>query len=297
MTRWHEDDLAGRLLKDMQEGGDKWEIVNLPALAEAMDPLGREPGEPLWPQWEDAGALARKRRAVGEREWSALYQQRPTSDEGSILKRDWWLPWTDPVPRNPDMVLISIDTAFTEKDENDPSGCTVWNIVADPANIFRSKILLRYAWRERLTFPDLVSHLIDTATHFRIPGVPLRVLVEAKGPGLSVIQELRRRVPDLGVYQYVPKSDKVARAHSVTAMLEGGHVFGLARMEGEPPKSVFRPTVQMVIDESASFPVGFHDDLTDTVTQALRHIRDLGVELFSEDEPPADDYTQTEALY
>ena len=75
------------------------------------------------------------------------------------------------------------------------------------------------------------------------------------------------------------------------------HEALIGQPEGEPPKPVFRPTVQMVIDEAAAFPVGFTDDLVDTVTQALRHIRELGVELFAEDEPPPADYAQPDALY
>ena len=85
-TRWHEDDLAGRLLADMAAGGDQWEIISLPALAEANDPLGRAVGQPLWPEWEDIANLERKRRAVGPRDWSALYQQRPAERQRHDLQ-------------------------------------------------------------------------------------------------------------------------------------------------------------------------------------------------------------------
>jgi hypothetical protein len=88
-TRWHEDDLAGRLLADMAAGGDHWEVISLPALAEADDPLGRTVGQPLWPEWEDEANLERKRRAVGARDWSALYQQRPAPEDGDYFKLEW----------------------------------------------------------------------------------------------------------------------------------------------------------------------------------------------------------------
>ena len=88
-TRWHEDDLAGRILADMETGGDQWDVISLPALAEENDPLGRAFGEPLWPEWESLEELERKRRAVGPREWSALYQQRPAPEEGDYFNADW----------------------------------------------------------------------------------------------------------------------------------------------------------------------------------------------------------------
>ena len=124
-TRWHDSDLAGRLLEGAENGKDKWRVVNLPALAEMNDPLGRMPGEPLWPEWQDKKALARIRAEVGERGWSALYQQRPTAQEGSIIKSSWWRYWTGPLA-TPDITLISLDLAYTAKDENDASACTVW---------------------------------------------------------------------------------------------------------------------------------------------------------------------------
>jgi hypothetical protein len=97
-TRWHEDDLAGRLLEDMAAGGDKWDIISLPALAESNDPLGRRPGEPLWPEWENSDELARKRRTVGPRDWTALYQQRPAPEEGDYFKAEWLKPYVTAPP-------------------------------------------------------------------------------------------------------------------------------------------------------------------------------------------------------
>lgn len=81
MTRWHEDDIAGRLLN----GEDEWRVLRLPALAESADPLGRTPGAALWPDWEDEAAIGRKRRAVGERAFQALYQQDPRPDRGAFF--------------------------------------------------------------------------------------------------------------------------------------------------------------------------------------------------------------------
>jgi hypothetical protein len=96
-TRWHEDDLAGRILAEMEAGGDQWDVISLPALAEEDDPLGRAFGEPLWPEWESLEELERKRRAVGPREWSALYQQRPAPEEGDYFNAAW-LKTCDKIP-------------------------------------------------------------------------------------------------------------------------------------------------------------------------------------------------------
>jgi predicted phage terminase large subunit-like protein len=301
MTRWHGDDFASRLLKS--PSGDRWKVVRLPAIAELHDPLGRAPGEALWPEWEGLPLLERKRQETSSREWASQFQQRPVVDEGAILKADWWRPWTDPLPSKPDFIMISVDTAYTTKEQNDYSACTVWlmlspELVARPGaafdpDQFRARILLRGGWQERLEFPELVEKLLATAKAAAVPGVPMRVLVEGKASGLSVIQELRRRAPSLNVWQTNPRGDKVARAHSVTSLLEGGKVWALATKNGDEPR--FKPFAQTVIDECAQFPLGEHDDLPDSVTMALRHLRDSGAEYFSEDSSPDSD-DQYEAL-
>lgn len=290
LTRWHSDDPAGRLLSEMKTGGDRWRVLSLPAIAEEHDALGRKPGEALWPDWEPLPALERKRRVLGERAFASLFQQRPTVQEGEIIKRQWWRPFTDTPPR-PEMVLLSLDTAYTTKDENDPTGCTVWHLQNDGPH--RSKLLLRYAWRERLELHELVNHIRGTIQELRFcpSGVPLRVLVEAKASGLSVIQELRRLMPDLQIQAVTPSGDKKARAYAVTSLLEGGKVSAMADENG------FRAPAQMVVDECAAFPNGSHDDLVDSTTQALRWFRDAGLEFFATDQPELPDPRPMPALY
>ena len=284
-TRWHEDDLAGRLLEGMKQGRDQWRVVNLPAIAEGNDPLGRKSGAALWPAWQDETALARIRRNIGERGWTSLYQGQPRPTEGSIIKASWWRPWTAPLTK-PDITVVSLDLAYTEKRENDPSACTVWDVTT--GEDFRSKCILRFAWAERLEFPDLIPALLETVKAYKKPGIPLVVLIEGKGPGLSLVQELRRRVPTLGIHTVAPAVSKTARAHSVTAMFQEGVVHVVASIgedtAGEA-KAVLKPWAEMVINECAAFPLGAHDDLTDTVTQLLRYVRDSGFELHAEDAP------------
>ena len=290
-TRWHADDLSGWLLRE--QAHENWRVISLPAISPA--------GDALWPEFFDIDALMNIKRSQSSRVWSALYQQEPVAEEGAIILRHWWQPWLTPPSQleHPDQIIISLDTAYTSKEQNDPSACTVWYVMAGqytpPPNMLpgvpldepdlRAKMLMRFAWAERLQFNDLLLQITETIESFQIPGVPLRLLVEAKASGISIIQELRRRMPGLNVTAITPKGDKVSRAHAITSMLEHGRVYALARDEGHGPE--FRPWAEMVVDQCAAFPVGAHDDLTDTVTQALRYVRDLGVEFFAEDVRPA----------
>jgi predicted phage terminase large subunit-like protein len=210
----------------------------------------------------------------------------------AILRPDWWQPWTA-TPPTPDMILISLDTAYTKDESNDPSACTVWYICQDEDG--RQMALLRYAWPKYLEFNDLVEEIEATWRHFGAPGVPCRVLVEAKASGLSVIQELRRRIPDFPVWAELPHGDKVARAHSVTPMFVAGKIYAMATKDADGEVE-FKKWARDVIDQCGQFPpppnatsedaITGHDDLVDSTTQALRHLRTLGIALMPEDDPP-----------
>lgn len=280
-TRWHEDDLFGRILKH-QPG--EWRVLKIPAMADSeADPLGRKPGEYLWGDdaYGYAADLAEKKRTALPRTWASLYQQSPSVEGGQIIKADWWEPWIGPAP-DPFYVLLSIDPAYTSKDENDPSACTVWYVIEGKDG--RQAMLMRYAWAKRLEFPELVSEVIETWEHFAPKGVPCRILVENKASGISVVQEMRRRVENIPVWETPPKGDKVARAYAVQPAFEAGKVYAMAN--GDEDDWTWKPWAQTVIAECAAFPAGEHDDLMDSVSQALRHVRDLGIVLHPEDDPP-----------
>jgi predicted phage terminase large subunit-like protein len=286
-TRWHSDDLAGRILPADYAGesgwvesqlGEPWFVLCLPAQADRDDdPLGREVGEWLWPDWFTPEHWETEKRAQGSRNWAALYQQKPTIDGGEILRSEWWQPWTEPLP-SPDYVVISLDTAYTAKDEGDASACCVWWVCTGKDN--RSIALLRYAWAKRLEFPELVDEVQETVRYFG-GGMICRVLIEAKASGISVAQELRRRLPEQSVWEVQPKGDKIARAYAVQPMFEAERVWHAAQEDGSP-----KAWALDVIDECAAFPRGAHDDRVDAVTMGLRHIRNQGVVLLPEDDPP-----------
>jgi hypothetical protein len=123
-TRWHEDDLAGRLI---DRHGEEWEIIRLPAIAEEGDLLGRDPGEPLWAERYDVDALAEVRNDVGTRDWLALYQQRPTAPEGAIWRWSWISDGEVLIGDVPSLrrTVVTVDPAGTAKDTSDETGIVV----------------------------------------------------------------------------------------------------------------------------------------------------------------------------
>lgn len=246
-TRWHHDDLAGWLLKDHKSEG--WRVLSLPAVAEDCDPLGRAIGEALWPDDYPLDALARIKDQSGAREWSALYQQQPTPEEGSIFKIEWFRRYRV-LPAAPQLILHSWDTGTKDEDLHDPSSCTMWH--THPAGFYLAD---RYS--ARLQFPDLVRSVIALAARDN----PQVILIEDKGSGQQLLQVLRRetRLPVIGV---VPDKSKTIRAQGVSGMVETGRAF-------------LPEQASWLIDfesQVAAFPQAPHDDDVDSMTQALQYL-------------------------
>ena len=242
MTRWHQEDLVGRLLKQSQEDptSDQWKVLHFPALTDSIA---------LWPERYPLGVLESIRSSIGGRAFESLYQGNPTIAEGQIIKREWWRYFKEP----PSFLRIihSWDTAFKDKTQNDYSVCTVWG---ETQNGF----YLLDVWRARVEFPELKR----TAVALDARDKPSVVLVEDKASGQSLIQELQRdtRIP---VIPFKVDSNKVARANSVTPLIEAGRVF--------LPESA--PWLFDYIEELSAFPNAGHDDQVDSMTQALAFMR------------------------
>jgi predicted phage terminase large subunit-like protein len=208
---------------------------------------------------------------------SGQYQQTPEIRGGSIIRRDYWQDWDSPKFPDFEYILASIDTAYTEKQENDASAMTLWGLFRDANN--NPKIMLMHAWQERLEINKLVNRVVNYCTvdprEFGHPRWPVdRLLIEAKATGLSVAQEIRRIIGfegQFGIELINPTKagDKVARAHSILHLFTDGMIYA--------PTS--RAWCQEVIDQSAKFPKGSHDDYVDATTQALRYLRDNGMAL------------------
>ena len=254
-TRWHEDDLAGWILRETTH--EPWEVIELPAVIDekASKILKRPKGEALWPDAYDAKRLEEIKKTAGSREWNSLYMQRPSAEEGNILKRYWWKEWKEDNPPECNYILQSWDTAYTVKSTSDYSAVTTWGIFEH--NGIQNAILLS-ARRERWEFPELKSEAIKLYNEFK----PDVVLIEAKASGWSLIQELQRA--GIPITPFNPKrADKKTRAHSVTPLFESGRVWY--------PSSKW--WAEDVINQCAQFPSSNYDDLVDSTTQALIRLR------------------------
>lgn len=262
MTRWHEDDLVGRLHAQDEAGdGEGWVTIRLPAVAEAPsdkyplpDPLGRAPGEALCPERFDADVLAATQRQSGSYIWSGMYQQRPSPAEGGIFRRSWWKFYERPPHRDRIEELVgSWDASL--KDKQDSSYCVgqVW------ARIGAHRYLL-WQVRDHMNYPELRAAVRNLAAMF--PECH-RWLVEDAANGPAVVADLKAVVR--GLIPNPVKGSKVARARMVTADVEAGNVW-------LPEPSPEYPWVAEYIEEHAAFPNGTHDDQVDSTSQALAAI-------------------------
>src|SRR5262249_53256952 len=148
-TRYHPDDIAGRLLAaSSSRFGDQWEILSLPALAKANDPLGRAEGEPLWPEWQSKQELLRIKNqpSMSARLWAALYQQEPVAESGNIIQRAWFKLWRSKEPPECKYIIQSWDTALSKDNKAAYSSCLTFGIFDEPETGMPAMILLS-RWR------------------------------------------------------------------------------------------------------------------------------------------------------
>jgi predicted phage terminase large subunit-like protein len=247
LTRWHHDDLAGWLLRE--HAGQGFHVLSLPAMAEENDPLGREIGAPLWPSDYPLSALEEIKLQLGSRDWSALYQQRPTPEEGSIFKMEWFKRYRN-LPANPRMILHSWDTGTKDNELNDPTSFQAWH---DCDNGF----YLADRFNSRLQFPDLLRAIQS----FAVRDNPHAILIEDKGSGQQAIQVLRRETR-LPVIPVNPIHSKIIRAQGQSGICEAGRVW-------------LPEAAAWLIDfeaEVSAFPNAPHDDDVDAMTQALAYL-------------------------
>lgn len=245
-TRWHEDDLIGRLLKTEP---DKWRVVVFPAIAEE-DEKHRKAREPLSVERFSLRTLLEV-KAKNAYIWNALYQQRPSSPKGNIFQREWWRFFEKPPQFR--MIVQSWDTAYTTKKANDPSCCETWGVTD-------TGYYLVDLWMDRLAFPDLKKAAVMLADTWK----PSAIYVEAKASGISLVQELGADTA-LPLILCNVDADKVARAHAVSPLMEAGRVWLPAKQTAD--------WVDGFIERQAAFPNGPHDDDTDAMTQALQELR------------------------
>lgn len=284
MTHWHYDDMAGRIASG-QMGGERWHILRLPAVAtddELAWPrgLGRQPGEALWPQRYSAHRLGLRRQSMSPYWWSALYQQRPQLDEGTIFKRPWFRYFREvtvgersvyrlfradgsyrDVPTWVGFRFATVDLAASTKDHADYTSVGIWQAIPNPASpMFGHDLLLLDVIRERLEGPDQQKLMGDVYRRYGLA----YVAIERAGYQLTMVQSVRRAgVP---VRELVADRDKVARAMGASPMVEQGQVF--FRLDA--------PWLGPFETELLQFPSGSHDDQVDMTSYAVRHIASMG---------------------
>jgi predicted phage terminase large subunit-like protein len=247
MTRWHEDDLAGRLQK---EGG--WDVVRFPALAEENDILGREVGEALCPDRFDVAKLLEIKQIIGSRFFSALYQQAPTPSEGELFKRDEWDFW-DVLPEKFDEIIQSWDMTFKDTKQSDFVVGQVWGRL-------KANYYLIDQVRAKMSFTKSKAEVIKLSARYPLATVKL---IEDKANGTAIIDTLKEDVE--GIIAINPTESKYARASSVQPLCEAGNVF--------LPNKERHPWVDDFIEECTFFPNGAHDDQVDAMSQALTRLK------------------------
>jgi len=246
MTKWHEDDLAGRLLE--RHAHENWRVIDFPALAMENDPLGRDVGEALWPERYSASYLKAYQKA-NPREFEALYQQRPYTPEGNVIPIDHFN-YYEEVEGEFEQIIQSWDTAFKTKEENDFNVCTTWGVRRDG-------FYLLDRWKGKLIFPKLKVQVQQLAYQYN-PGV---VLIEDKASGQSIIQELQLD-SRLNIVPVKVDRDKGSRASAATDTIVSGRVF-------LPKKSIW---LKDFLDNLRVFPNGLHDDDVDSFSMAINYL-------------------------
>jgi predicted phage terminase large subunit-like protein len=295
MQRLHERDVSGVII----ENDMGYDHIMLPM---RFDPsracvtrLGyadprEEDGELLFEDRFPLHVVERDEAAMGPYATAGQYAQSPEPRGGGIVKDAWWRLWDKGEYPPIEFIVAALDTAYTTKSENDPSALTIWGVFSasgdqvatrmvdrygktiESASGTQSealgatpKVMLMYAWQDRLEIGDLVVKVDELCTKMKVD----LLLIENKAAGHSVAQELRRvfNHARFGVQMYDPKTlDKVARLYSIQHLFSEGLIYA-------PNKD----WAEMVIRQTASFPRGAHDDLVDTVSMGLKHLRDVGM--------------------
>lgn len=265
-TRWHSDDLIGWLLREHTH--ENWILLNLPALAMGNDdPISRNVGEALWPEWFDEKYLLNLKETVGTREWSAQYQQVPILAEGGIVNIDWFrrykivdgqIALTDAEGNiqfeKIKRTIQSWDTAYKADQLNDPSVCTTWKVT-------KRGYFLWDVFAKRMEYPELRKQVGRQHTLHN----PNAILIEDKSSGQSLLQEFR--MTDMPTIAINPVADKITRMATESDAIEGGKVY--------LPEQA--PWLVDYESELGTFPYGQFDDQVDSTSQFLSWIKRKGL--------------------
>ena len=258
MTRWSTRDLTGALVASQKEAKtDQWHVVEFPAIMDHES----DDAKPVWPEYWKMDELEKVKAALPVAKWNAQWMQQPTSEEGAILKREWWKTYEgDDIPAIYH-VIQSYDTAFLKKETADYSAITTWGVWY-PSEDSGANLILLDSIKGRYEFPELKRLALEQYRYWN----PETVIIEAKASGLPLTYELRKM--DIPVMNFTPSrgNDKHARVNAVAPLFESGMIWA--------PEKKF---AEDVIEECAAFPFGDHDDLVDSTTQAIMRFRQGGL--------------------
>ena len=262
MTRWSKLDLTGKIIDHMVKNDDsaEWEVVEFPAILN---------DEPLWPEFWSLEELLSKKADMDVRYWQAQYMQDPVSEEGALLKREWWQMWDKDDPPRCEFIIMSLDAAQEANNRADFNALMVWGVFLNEETKAYNIILLN-AIKERLEYPDLKNLVLEQYKEWS----PDSFIVEKKSNGAALYQEMRRMgVP---VVEFTPGKgqDKISRVNSISDLFASGIVWAPDRRWAHE-----------VVEECNDFPAGRNDDLVDATTLALMRFRQGGFVRLPTDEP------------
>lgn len=256
MTRWSLRDLTGQIIDHAAENDalDEWEVIELPAILPS--------GNALWPEFWSLAALNDIKRDIPVSKWNAQYQQHPTSEEGALIKREWWRVWDRRMPECA-AIIQSWDTAIEQTERANYSACTTWGIFEHPDATGRMQhnLILLDAERGKWEFPELKVKAKQLYQKY----TPDQVIIERRASGAPLLFELRSMGIPVSAFSPTRGNDKIVRVNAVTDIFASGFVWA-------PPTAWARE----VIEECAAFPAGKNDDLVDSTTQALLRFRQGG---------------------
>jgi len=253
MTRWSTKDLTSKLINAQKNlKADKWEIIEFPAILPS--------GKPVWPEYWKKDELEGVKASISVGKWNAQWMQNPTSEEGSLIKREWWKVWDKPNIPTLQHIIQSYDTAFSKKETADYSAITTWGVFY-PDEDSPANLILLDAFKERLEFPELRKEAFEQYKYWN----PDTIIIEGKASGMPLTYELRKM--GIPVINFNPSKgqDKHSRVNAVAPLFESGMIWA--------PDEEF---AEEVVEECASFPYGDHDDLVDSTTQAIMRFRQGG---------------------
>ena len=257
MTRWSKLDLTGQIVDQMIKNDevDDWEVVEFPAILE-------QDGEevPLWPEFWSLEELKSRRAALDIRYWNAQYLQNPVSEEGALIKREWWNIWEEENPPSCEFIIMTLDAAQEKNNRADYNALTTWGVfMNEETNNYN--IILLDAIKQRLEFPELKELCLEEYKSWE----PDAFVVEKKSNGAALYQEFRRMGIPVGEFTPGKGQDKISRVNAVSDLFSSGIVWAPDRRWAHE-----------VIEECNDFPSGANDDLVDATTLALMRFRQGG---------------------